>query len=303
MAEAQLKEQETQQLEVKKQKKVVGFAKRSANKAKIEQEEKELEELQKTIQEAGDQPVKKEEKIKLDSEPESAEERTFKKRYGDLRRHSQKKEGDLQKQIDELKTQLDAATKKQIKLPKSEEELEEWSNEYPDVAKIVETIAIKKAQEQAKELEDRIKKVDAMQDDALREKAEVQLLKMHPDFADIRDEDKFHDWVEDQPQWVQKALYDNEHDANSAARAIDLYKADMGITTNKVTKKEQERDAAKSVSTTSKGNTIDPASEVGVFKESDVEKMSQREYEQRQNEIIAAIRNNKFIYDLTGAAR
>ena len=300
MAEAQLKEQETQQLEVKKQKKVVGFAKRSANKAKIEQEEKELESMQK---EALAEEVKENPVEATEPEPKNAEEKTFKKRYGDLRRHSQKKEGDLQKQIDELKIQLDTATKKQIKLPKSEEELEEWSNEYPDVAKIVETIAIKKAQEQSKALEDRIKKVDAMQDDALREKAEVLLLQKHPDFAQIRNEDEFHNWVDEQPEWVQKALYENEHDANSAARAIDLYKADMGITTNKVTKKEEEKNAAKSVNTTSKGSNLDPVSEVGVFKESDVEKMNQREYEQRQDEIIAAIRNNKFIYDLTGAAR
>ena len=300
MAEAQLKEQETQQLEVQKQKKVVGFAKRSANKARIEQEEKELEAMQKEAlaQEVEEKPVED-----AEPEPENAEERSFKKRYGDLRRHSQKKENDLQKQIDELKTQLDTATKKQIKLPKSEEELEEWSNEYPDVAKIVETIAIKKAQEQSKALEDRIKKVDAMQDDALREKAEVLLLQKHPDFAQISNDHESHNWVDEQPEWVQKALYENEHDANSAARAIDLYKADMGITTNKVTKKEEEKNAAKSVNTTSKGSNLDPVSEVGVFKESDVEKMNQREYEQRQDEIIAAIRNNKFIYDLTGAAR
>ena len=101
-------------------------------------------------------------------------------------------------------------------MPKSEEELEEWAKEYPDVAKIVETIAIKKSQEQAKELEDKIKKINDMQDDALREKAEVELLKRHPDFAEIRDQDEFHNWVEAQPQWVQKALYENEHDAMSA---------------------------------------------------------------------------------------
>ena len=299
MAEAQLKEQETQQLEVKKQKKVVGFAKRSTNKAKIEQEEKELEAMQKEAlaQEVEEKPVED-----AEPEPANAEERSFKKRYGDLRRYSQKKENDLQKQIDELKTQLDTATKKQIKLPKSEEELEEWTNEYPDVAKIVETIAIKKAQEQSKALEDRIKKVDAMQDDALREKAEVLLLKKHPDFAEIRDEDRFHNWVDEQPEWVQKALYENEHDANSAARAIDLYKADMGITTNKVTKREQEKNAAKSVKVSSK-DSLEATAEVGTIKESEVEKMSQREYEQRQEEIITAIRNKTFIYDLTGSAR
>ena len=284
MAEAQTIEKP----EVKSQeKKVVGFATRSANKERIEQEEKELENLKKqNVEEVEQEEV----------EPTTAEERSFKKRYGDLRRHSQKKEHDFQKQIDDLRTQLDASTKKQIKLPKSEEELEEWTKEYPDVAKIVETIAIKKAKEQSKDLEERLKQIDA-----LREKAEVELLKKHPDFVTIRDQDEFHTWVEEQPEWVQKALYENEHDANSAARAIDLYKADMGISTKKVTTKNKSLDAAKSVAT-NKGNP-NTSSEVSVFKESDIEKMSDREYEVNQEEITKAIQNGKFIYDLTGSAR
>ena len=286
---------EAQAMEVEKQK-VVGFAKRSTKEDKIKQEEKELEELKKA-QQTKEKVLEKQE----EPEPESAEERTFKKRYGDLRRHSQKKEGDLQKQIDELKSQLDTATKKQIKLPKSEEELEEWAKEYPDVAKIVETIAIKKSQEQAKELEDRIKKINDMQEDALREKAEVELLKRHPDFAEIRDQDEFHNWVEAQPQWVQKALYENEHDAMSAARAIDLYKADMGIT-GKKSSKEVQKEAAKSVKVSSK-ESPESMAETGTFRESEVEKMHPKEYEARQEEIIAAIRAGKFIYDLTGSAR
>ena len=84
---------EAQAMEVQKQK-VVGFAKRNTKEDKIKQEEKELEELKKA-QQTEEEVVEKQE----EPEPESAEERTFKKRYGDLRRHSQKKEVDLQKQI------------------------------------------------------------------------------------------------------------------------------------------------------------------------------------------------------------
>ena len=293
MAEAQVIEKP----EVKPQeKKVVGFATRSANKERIEQEEKELEELKKQNTEE----VKEVEQEEV--EPITAEEKSFKKRYGDLRRHSQKKEQDFQKQIDELKTQLDASTKKEIKLPKTEEEIDAWAKEYPDVAGIVETIAIKKAKEQSSILEERMKKVDEMQADALREKAEVELLKKHPDFVDIKNQDAFHDWVEEQPKWVQQALYENENDANSAARAIDLYKADMGISTKKVTTKDKSLDAAKSVATTQKGNP-NSSPEIGTLKESDVEKMSAREYEANQENITKAIQSGKFIYDLSGSAR
>lgn len=277
--------------------KVAGFIKRSANKEKIEQEEAELKKLTEVQNEEA-----KEEEVDDGPEPTDAEERSFKKRYGDLRRHSQKKELDLQKQIDDLKAQLEKSTKQQIKLPKSEVELEEWSKEYPDVAKIVETIAIKKASEKAMELELRMKQIDEMAAEAKREKAEAQLLQIHPDFIQIREQSEFHDWVEQQPKWVQQALYDNEDDHISAARAIDLYKADKGISTKKQSRKEADKDAARSV-TSSRRGVVDSDSESGTFRESDVERMSPGEYEKNQDAIVAAIRSGKFIYDLTGSAR
>jgi len=273
-----------------------GFAKRSVLDERIEKEEKELKAL--TEQNVAEpKPVDE-----MDEEPTSAEEKSFKKRYGDLRRHSQKQQMEFQKQIDELRTQLEQSTKQQIKLPKSEEELQKWASEYPDVAKIVETIAIKKAKEQAADIETRLKQIDEMQLDALKQKAEAELMRIHPDFDQIRDQDEFHSWVEAQPKWVQQALYENETDAVSAARAIDLYKADMGIRTDKKTRKESEKEAAKGVAV-SRSSSPDKASEAGVLRESEVEKMSAREYEARQEEIVTAIRAGKFIYDLTGNAR
>lgn len=270
-----------------------GFATRSALEERIKKDEQEL----KSLVENSKGNTGEEE----DEDPTSKEEGNFKKRYGDLRRHTQKKEAELQKQIDELKSQLEASTKKQIKLPKSEEELEQWAKEYPDVAKIVETIAIKKAQEQARTIEDRLKEIDNMTYQAKKEKAEAELMRLHPDFDTIRDTDDFHEWVDKQPNWIQQALYENETDALSAARAIDLYKADMGLDKKR---KEQPnyRDAAKSVMP-SRGSSPTKTESAGAIKESDVEKMSAREYEARQEEIVAAIKSGKFIYDLSGSAR
>jgi hypothetical protein len=146
-----------------KEVRTAGFMKRNANKERIEQEEKEMEELLKA-QRGNEEEEQEEDSDSVDDgrEPEGAEEKTFKKRYGDLRRHAQKKEQDLQKQIDELRTQLEASTKKEIKYPKSEEELGQWMTQYPDVAKIVETIAMKKAHEQASEFESKFKQIDEM---------------------------------------------------------------------------------------------------------------------------------------------
>jgi hypothetical protein len=264
---------------------------------KIKQEEEELEQLLKA--QRGETEEETEEVKAKEEEPTSAEEKTFKKRYGDLRRHTQEKEKEFQTQIDDLKRQLKAASEKEIKLPRSEKELEEWASEYPDVAAIVETIAIKKAKEQAAALEERIKKVDQLEYTAKKEKAEAELLRIHPDFAEIRDSDDFHTWAEEQPRWVQDALYENDDDAKSAARAIDLYKSDKGISK----KKSSGKDAAKSVQTKTSRSKPQDDERSTYLRESEVQRMSAHEYEQHSEEIMEAIRSGKFVYDVSGSAR
>ena len=274
----------------------VAFAQRKyTNEEKRKMEEEELEHLLK--EQRGEVEEAAEEK---EAEPQGAEEKTFKKRYSDLRRHQQQQADDFKKQIAELRGQLDAATKKEMKLPKSDEDIETWAKEYPDVAAIVETIAMKKASEQASALEERIKAIDEMQSSATKEKAEAELMRLHPDFDDIRDSDEFHEWVESQPKWVQDALYENDNDARSAARAIDLYKADMGIGKKKP---KSDKDAAKTVTTKDSRSKPQENEESTYLKESEVQRMSPQEYEKRSDEIMEAIRSGKFIYDISGSAR
>ena len=260
---------------------------------KLKQEEEELQELiEGQKQDASSEEVEEE-------EPKNAEERTFKKRYSDLRRHQQKQTDELKAEINNLKAQLEQSTKKQIQLPKSDEDIETWAKEYPDVAGIVETIAIKKAAEQQASLEEKVKALNDMQESVSKQRAETELLQLHPDFDDIRNDDDFHAWAEEQPQWVQNALYENDNDARSAARAIDLYKADRNITA----KKTSSKDAAKSVSTKGKRSKPTSHDSGNSYKESDVQRMSAREYEKHSDDIMEAIRNGKFIYDVSGSAR
>ena len=226
----------------------------------------------------------------------SAEEKNFKKRYGDLRRHTQEKEKEFQAQLDKLTSQLDAATKNELVLPKSEDEVEAWAKKYPDVAGIVEAIADKKASERSSELDGRLKEIEALRSTAKREKAEAELLSMHPDFKDIRADDAFHSWAEKQPKVVQDALYENSEDAKSVARVIDLYKSDQGIKT----KSTNDSDKAAASSVKAKGRaTPDTDDSSKYLSESQVSKMSLKEYEKRMDEIFDAQRSGKFIYDMS----
>jgi len=283
--------------EMQPEKKVAFVSKPYSQEERIKKEEAELEQLLKEQQGEVEEPEQKEE----EEEPTSAEERTFKKRYSDLRRHQQKQAEELKKEIESLKSQLSIAAQKEMKLPKSDEDIEEWATTYPDVAAIVETIAMKKAREQSTALEERMKAIDEMQMSATKEKAEAELMRLHPDFGDIRDSDDFHTWAEEQPKWVQDALYENDNDARSAARAIDLYKVDKGITSEKKTK--TTKSAAEAVSSKGSRSTPQTKESSTYLKESQVQAMSPQEYEKRSEEVMEAIRTGKFIYDISGSAR
>jgi uncharacterized protein YifE (UPF0438 family) len=276
------------------QKSMAFMSKPYSNQDRIKKDEEELEQL--IAQQKGE--VQEEESV--EEEPTSAEEKSFKKRYGDLRRHMQQKEKDWEDKFKQLEGQLKDVTRKEIKLPKSDQDIEAWAAQYPDVAAIVETIAIKKAREQSAGLEDRVKEIDELRATASREKAEVELMKAHPDFGKIRESDDFHEWAEEQPKWVQDALYENDSDARSAARAIDLYKADRNI---KPKKSANEKDAARSVGSRNSRSQPDTDSDKAVFRESDVNKMTAAQYEKAADEIMEAIRTGKFIYDMSGSAR
>jgi hypothetical protein len=187
-----------------------------------------------------------------------------------------------------------------IRPPKSDEDIETWAAEFPDVASIVETIAAKKAQEMFNKAEDRLQRLDAKEAEMSRSTAEQDIRTSHPDFDKLREADDFHDWVDEQPKWVQDALYENSDDAASVIRVIDLYKVDNGMTKSDYAAKRKA--AAGTVKKASKAK-IDAEETAGSFTESQIAKMSAQEYEKQEEEITNAIRTGKFIYDLSGNAR
>ena len=272
----------------------------------VDEPEEEASEAEPSSEEPQAEPVQAESDTKQEEKPEakaqeddelSAEEKNFKKRYGDLRRHQQDKEKEFNAKIEALESQLSKAANKQLVLPKTDEELEAWTKEYPDVASIIETIADKKSKSAAKDIEDRMIELEEMRQDAHRDKAEAELVKIHPDFIEIRQDDTFHNWAKEQPKWVQDALYENVDDAKSVARVIDLYKIDKGIT-NKKKAKPSDKAAASSVKTKSAA-APEPDESAKMVRESEVAAMSMKEYERRQEEILDAQRNGNFIYDMS----
>jgi hypothetical protein len=276
---------------------------RNANARRIAEEEAEIAKLSdpqaeenETEEQAEPESVAKEQQVDA-KEPDTGEERTYKKRYDDIR----KLQSNTAAELKAIKAQLENAKEQGIvRPPKSDEDIQAWADKYPDVAAIVETIAEKKAQEKFSFAEERLREIDEMSAEANRSKSMDAIRESHSDFDDLKESDEFHDWAGEQPKWVQDALYENQDDPRSVVRVIDLYKVDKGLDTK--SRKKSSKAAASAVVT--KRTTKPTQAETDVsFTESMISKMSIHEFEKNQDAIMEAQRSGKFIYDLSGGAR
>lgn len=265
------------------------------NRKRIEEDEKEIEELEGKPQEEEEVAIEATEEA--EDKDLTREEKSFKKRYGDLRRHMGEKETEWKDKLETLEKRIKGES---VVLPKSDQDIEEWANKYPDVAGIVETIATKKAKEMFSLAESRFEELDAKEAEMSRVSAENAIREAHSDFDKLKESDDFHDWVDAQPKWAQDALYENSDDPDSVIRIIDLYKIDNNLTKSDYSAKRKA--AASAIKKGKKTKVVENDSK-GSFTESQIAKMSASEYEKQEEEINNAIRSGKFIYDLSGPAR
>lgn len=282
------------------------------NKQKIMQDEKELEELLKQAEEQLNPPKEepkaeepkeepKEEKPKpkpkaKKKEPEEEdeteelppEEKSFKKRYGDLKNHV----AVYKKEIEELKK----AQGNNMEVPTSEEELDAWIKKYPQVAPFIQAMVDRQINEK---VNDRLSKLDGQAEEIRREKAEAKILKAHPDFNELNESSEFHDWAEEQPQPLQDALYDND-DPESVIKIINIYKKMNGLTVED--QKQKTKELASDIKTGGK-TTPDVTNAGKKYSESQIKAMSDEEYTENEEAIMQAMADGNFIYDVTGGAR
>jgi small-conductance mechanosensitive channel len=230
-----------------------------------------------------------EEATPKEERPVNAEEKVFKKRYDDLKRHYDSTVNKHKDDVEKLKRQLEENADK-INLPKTKEEVDAWKAKYPDVYDIIETIAYTKADEKSKKLQSDLKELETQQASVQRDKAEVELAKLHPDFNDIREDEKFHEWVAKQDSTIQGWLYDNTSNAKLAARAIDLYKMDTGYGKKKTNK---SLEASKSVTSTSK-REVDTSNKK-VWKISEIAKMKPQQFAKYEKDIDLARKEGRIV--------
>ena len=209
----------------------------------------------------------------------------YKKRYDDLKKHYDKK-------LDEWKTEreaLEAANKVSdtgVQVPTTPEEITEFKQKYPDVYKVVESVASMQAEQRAGDLRGEIDSLKKREEDLVVQSAYKELLSQHPDFQEIKTDEKFLQWLDEQPESISDGIYKNNKDARWASRVLDLYKADVGM--NKEPKKTVKSAAQTVKSTKAKEIVTDTNANKKVWKGSDIARLKPWEFEKVEAEIDLA---------------
>ena len=209
----------------------------------------------------------------------------YKKRYDDLKRHYDKK-------LEEWKTErdaLEAANKVSdtgVQIPTTPDEILEFRQKYPDVYKVVESVASMQAEQRAGDLRGEIDSLKKREEDLIVQNAYKELTTLHPDFQEIKTDEKFLQWLDEQPQSISDGIYKNNKDARWASRVLDLYKADVGMTKEPRKTKKSAAEVVKS--TKAKEITTDANANKKVWKGSDIARLKPWEFEKVEAEIDLA---------------
>ena len=246
-----------------------------------------LDDDEENVEEQQAQPEEEEQTEPSFVQGEAEVKHDYKKRYDDLKRHYDEKVQEFKDKEKQLEATLTEATRSQgISLPKTEEELVKFKEEFPDVYDVVETIATMKAGERAQILEQELETIREKEQNTRIQAAYQELINSHPDFNEIRQDEKFLGWLEEQPPSISDGILKNNTDARWASRVVDLYKADVNITPKRTKKKKE--DAAVSVGAAKARDLTDSRTEGRTFKASDIAKMKPWEFEKLESEIDSA---------------
>jgi uncharacterized protein YutD len=217
----------------------------------------------------------------------------YKKRYDDLKRYYDRKLGEWTSKENDLKTQL-RDNRPKYQPPKSKEELEAFKTEYPDIYGVVETVSHLQSENQMQTLQEEVESLKKRNEALAQREAQLELGRLHPDFNEIKESDDFHSWADSQPMEIKSWIYENNSDGKLAARAIDLYKKDRGLGSDKKTetKTATQNQGADLLVKTREQVQVPQSNEV-VFNRSEIAKMSDEEFMQYEKDIVKAQREGR----------
>ena len=217
----------------------------------------------------------------------------YKKRYDDLKKHYDDKLAEFKQREQEL-TAMAQSAQPAYAPPKSEEELESFKQEYPDLYNTVESVAHMQSQRQVADLEAQLQSMRQRESEVLRREAESTLKQRHPDFEDLRGDEDFHEWAKEQPEQIQDWIYNNPDNVTLASKAIDLYKLETGKsqTQSQPRKQRPQGSAADMVST--KTTSVD-SKQPKIWTEREIAAMSLDQFDRYEDEIKQAMMEGRVV--------
>ena len=208
-----------------------------------------------------------------------------------MKRHYDAKVLEFKGEIEELKSavnQRNVELPQGVPMPKTMEELAQFKDQYPEVFEVVQTVSTMQTESQLSQLREELGTIKQREQELEKQNAYEQLLNAHPDFNELKSEEKFLSWLEEQPKSISDGIYNNNTDAKWAARVIALYKADNSIGTKKQTRPKKNEDAAAAVTRQQAKEVSTKDKEGKIWKASQIAKMKPWEFEKFEAELDQA---------------
>ena len=217
----------------------------------------------------------------------------YKKRYDDLKKHYDQKLAEFKQTEQELRAEAMQA-QPAYSPPKSEEELESFKQEYPDLYNTVETVAHMQSQRQVADLEAQLQSMRQRESEVLRREAESTLKQRHPDFEDLRGDEDFHEWAKEQPEQIQDWIYNNPDNVTLASKAIDLYKLETGKSQTKSQPRQQRPQGSAADMVSTKTTSVD-SKQPKIWTEREIAAMSLDQFDRYEDEIKQAMMEGRVV--------
>ena len=217
----------------------------------------------------------------------------YKKRYDDLKKHYDQKLAEFKQTEQELRAEAMQA-QPAYSPPKSEEELESFKQEYPDLYNTVETVAHMQSQRQVADLEAQLQSMRQRESEVLRREAEATLQQRHPDFDEIRGDEQFHSWAKAQPEQIQDWIYNNPDNVTLASKAIDLYKLESGMSQTQQPRQRQRQQGSAADMVSTKTTSVD-SKQPKIWTEREIAAMSLDQFDRYEDEIKQAMMEGRVV--------
>jgi len=220
------------------------------------------------------------------------QEHDWKKRYSDLKRYHDTKQNEWKQEQQLAEAKFAAQQRVPAELPKTQEELETFREEYPEIFSVMQSVSQLEAGSRVNELEKQIEYLQENESKAREQVAEQELLVKHPDFFELKESQEFLDWLILQPENISDGLYKNKKDVAWASRVVDLYKLETNRS-QKQPKSKGRQNAAEAVTKTRTLSSDNMSQEKKIWTVEEISRLKPHEFEKLESEIDAAKREGR----------